>query len=436
VDYGDGSGVQTLALSGKTFTLQHLYGNDGVYQVDVCVSDGGEIPGCDRVQVTVNNQSPRITKAEPQSQTVQYSEAIAGIVLKATDVEADLLSATLSWSSDGGNTFWKDSPLTPALGDGSCQAANGTNTCTWKVSGTVGLPAGSYILRLKVMDDDGGESHSDVTLKVDPEEAAVVFGSGNLAAVKVATAGGSSGVFSLAACATERDVPLPGDVSQARVRMSLVPVASGTTILGVAGTPSFPNGSKCVTFSFNKVSVNTYTVLVTVDGGYYAGAGEDVLVVYDPSLGYTTGGGWFYWPGTAKPETGYPGDKTNFGYTTKNNKQATNIQGGLLLIRHMPDGSIYRVKSNALVGLALGVTPGVGWASFSGKSTYQEPTWPLPIGNRAFVVYVEDRNEPGAGIDRFWIKVTGSSGITLLEPAAGNAVPLQGGNIVVPHRAK
>ena len=44
---------------------------------------------------------------------------------------------------------------------------------------------------------------------------------------------------------------------------------------------------------------------VTVDGGYYTGLSEDVLVIYDPSLGFTTGGGTFLWPET--------GEKTNFG---------------------------------------------------------------------------------------------------------------------------
>jgi hypothetical protein len=46
------------------------------------------------------------------------------------------------------------------------------------------------------------------------------------------------------------------------------------------------------------VPVNTYTVEVTVGGGYYTGGNEGVLVVYDPSPGFPTGGGWFYWPGT------------------------------------------------------------------------------------------------------------------------------------------
>jgi hypothetical protein len=150
------------------------------------------------------------------------------------------------------------------------------------------------------------------------------------------------------------------------------------------------------------LEVNTYSLQVNVnEKGYYIGSGEDVLVIYDPSLGFTTGGGRFLWPGTD--------EKTNFGYTMKYNKKATNIQGKLLLVRHLQDGTIYRVKSNALYGLALGESEDggetFGWASLSGKSTYLEPGWDEPLGNYEFITYVEDHGEPGKNVDRIWIKV-------------------------------
>lgn len=40
VDYGDGAGLQSLALSGKTFALQHSYAQPGSYTVSVRVEDG------------------------------------------------------------------------------------------------------------------------------------------------------------------------------------------------------------------------------------------------------------------------------------------------------------------------------------------------------------------------------------------------------------
>jgi hypothetical protein len=172
---------------------------------------------------------------------------------------------------------------------------------------------------------------------------------------------------------------------------------------------------------------------VTVGGGWYVGSGENVLTVADPSLGFTTGGGWFYWPGTT--------DRTTFGYAMKYTSKLTQLKGSLLMIRHLQDGSIYRVKSTALDGLAVGQdrTIPMGWASFTGKATYLEPGWTDAIGNHVFTVYVEDRNEPGSGSDRIWISVTKGTtpvGLSMTGTGAGNAVALNGGNVVVPHQAR
>ena len=186
-----------------------------------------------------------------------------------------------------------------------------------------------------------------------------------------------------------------------------------------------------VTCTFVEVEVNTYVVEAEVTGGYYASPViEDAVVVYDPSLGYTTGGGWFFWPGTT--------DKTNFGYTMKYNKKGGNVKGNLLLIRHQEDGSIYRVKSNALYGLALGEDDGFGWATFSGKATYLEPGMLEPEGNHEFVLYVEDHGQPGGSVDQVWLEMHDKAGavipaLSMPRPATLNRTPISGGNIIVPH---
>jgi hypothetical protein len=61
------------------------------------------------------------------------------------------------------------------------------------------------------------------------------------------------------------------------------------------------------------------------------------------------------------------------------------------------------------------------------------------LGKYEFIVYVEDRNEPGSGTDRSWIEVRDKdgnlvSGMSMVSPATTNAEQLNGGNIVVPHR--
>lgn len=283
------------------------------------------------------------------------------------------------------------------------------------------------------------------SFEIKTEDATVSFDEDNFVAVKVDTDGGDSPPFSLTIYMNETlpDQPndgteAPGDISLAVASMVLVPVGPGGSVVGTcapqnAGSIAGDSYDDLleVRCDFDEVNVNVYSVFVTVnDIGYYAGMGEDAIVVYDPSLGFTTGGGRFYWPGTT--------ERTNVGYTMKYNNKGKKVQGNLLVIRHRPDGNIYRLKSNAITGLALSpMNASFGWASFRGKGTFKDWDWEDPIGNHEFTVYVEDHGEPGEN-DRFWVEVLDKNGesvavLSMDEQATDNAVTLEGGNIVVPH---
>lgn len=171
-------------------------------------------------------------------------------------------------------------------------------------------------------------------------------------------------------------------------------------------------------------------------------AAESVLVVFDPDLGQVTGGGWFYWPGTADPDSGYAGDKTNVSYTARYHNDGS-VKGNLLLIRHLPDGSIHRFKSEVMEGLALGEAddPNSGdsysWASFRGAGDYRDSQSGPPQDGYTFLAYAEDRGQPNEGSDRFWIRVNAPDGqplapLTMAEPTVDEAQPLQGGNLNTP----
>ncbi len=55
VDYGDGSGIQPFALSGKDFSLSHVYQNIGTYTVTVSVTDDQNAIGTETATITVNS---------------------------------------------------------------------------------------------------------------------------------------------------------------------------------------------------------------------------------------------------------------------------------------------------------------------------------------------------------------------------------------------
>lgn len=101
------------------------------------------------------------------------------------------------------------------------------------------------------------------------------------------------------------------------------------------------------------------------------------------------------------------------------------------------------MKSNALDGLALGEDRSVptGWASFAGRAKYLEPGWEEPERNHGVTVYVEDRGQPGAGADRFWLQVRDRDGQVVdafsVAPAAGmQARTLAADNAFAPHGRK
>jgi len=180
-------------------------------------------------------------------------------------------------------------------------------------------------------------------------------------------------------------------------------------------------------------------------------------VVYDPSLGFTTGGGFFYWPDTEITDENqdcYPwaGDKTNFGFNFKYNKKRTNIQGNLLMMRHIKDPITciegnWKVKSNQLDGMSLGAESDAdgdyGWSAVSGKATFRDPS-DYNTGGNAFLFYVEDHDEQGCNqvpADKIWIEVDAENiwSDPLGPDPAGNdgdasALPIFCGNIVVPHK--
>jgi|GEM_PF-3044267 len=275
-------------------------------------------------------------------------------------------------------------------------------------------------------------------LTIQHEDATVTPDASNPSAVLVANDGGDSPEFSLVAEIQELADGSLGDISLVELSCTLSPVGPGggasvDGVLDLSGPPA-PGGPVTATCTFPAgVGVNVYSVEYAIGGAYYRGSAQETLTVYDPSLGFATGGGWFYWPGTA--DGAYLGDKTNFGFHLKFNKNRKNVQGGLLVIRHRADGTIVRLKSNATDGFAVGDEGDFGWATANGKANYiNERTMSDPIGNQQFLFYAEDHDEPGTGVDRFWVQAPTTDGeLSLPSEAAAEAVEISGGNIAIPH---
>ena len=377
-----------------------------------------------------------VVSVDTSAQQVQYSDQLTGPTITVRDPDS---TPTLALDADA--------PSWVSLSGGSCESFdNGVDdgldgqACTWTLAGTADAPADSYDVPFTA--SDGATNVSDTAQVVVTEEDATVAFPGDLVSVQVDEPGGDSGPFSLEVAITERQPDTPttsaapgdiGNVALADVTVELVPIGPGSAVTATceagAVLPDGYAGTLPLDCDLDDVPVNTYSVVVTVAGDHYAGTGEDVLTVFDPSLGFTTGGGWFSWPDS--------GDRTNFGFTISYNRRGTHAKGHLLLIRHLADGTTYRVKSNAIEGLSVGEDVDAGWASFTTKVTYQDPSMSEPEGNHDATVYVEDRG----GGDRLWIEVRDRAGavidaLSLDAPPTQNAISIAAGDLVVPHTTR
>lgn len=255
-------------------------------------------------------------------------------------------------------------------------------------------------------------SSSSNALTVSTENATATPFTGNPMAVQVSAPGGTASQFMLQADINEIADGSLGDISLAMpVSMTLTPVAPGSPITcatavlsggGIGGTLR----AKC---TFTNVAVNVYDVTIAIGGNYYSGSGGTVVTVFDPSLGFVSGGGVII----------HDGNPANFGFNVRYKKNST-PQGQLLYIEHRPTGDII-VRGNVMQSLAiLGHT-----AVFTGKGPVNG------VGNYGFRVTVIDNGEAGTA-DQFGLQLTNPSGMIVGDMTFAPTT-LLGGTIQVPH---
>jgi hypothetical protein len=289
----------------------------------------------------------------------------------------------------------------------------------------------------------GGSSSGAEALTITKEDATILYGSGNPAAMQVSSAGGALNAGGLTLLfsvkETSPDVAAAtsavGSIANAALSVTLVPVGPGSNyqLTCTAGTVTGVGYAAERPFSCTNaaaIAVTAYEVQASVAGNYYTGTYSDALTVFDPSLGFASGGGG----------PTIDGDRVSIGFITRYKKGGSNLQGNLIVVRHHAAGTLSRLKATALGSLALGQDANIpmGWVTLTGKATYT--TWDagqaayVTNGNQSFALYGEDRNNPGAGIDRIWLGGPGVLAMpgTLLT-AAANAQDLTRGDIAVPH---
>ncbi|HEX8089456.1 MAG TPA: M36 family metallopeptidase [Blastocatellia bacterium] len=288
---------------------------------------------------------------------------------------------------------------------------NGPGTVT--LPATVTLASGSYPIAANFTSSNPYYQNSggSNTLTVTKENAVVTPAASSPNSVQVSSPGGTASSVTLAASVADINDGFPGNISNvASVTFTLSPVGPGSgyaltvPVTGSGGVGGTVNASA----TFTNVSVNVYDVTIVINGNYYIGGTNTVLAVFDPSLGFVTGGGTFIRNGVV----------ANFGFNVKYLKNGQ-AQGSMLYLEHRPGGDV-KLKSNSLQSLSVAGNTGI----ILGKATLNG------VGNYGFRATVVDNGEPGTG-DQFGLGVTSPNGAAVSD-LTFSPVTLAGGNIQVP----
>ena len=275
--------------------------------------------------------------------------------------------------------------------------------------------AGSYTVTASFGGRNSNFIVNDATtsLNVTREDTNINLAASYPTSVQVNAPGGTAGPITRCVNITEVADGSLGNISLAQpVTFSVTTIGPGPAPSQSAVTYSGGGGGgtlqACVTFS--NVAVNVYDIRVQVGGNYYQGMTDFVLVVFDPSLGFVTGGGT-----VINPNTGY---RINFGMSAKYVRNGQ-PKGSLLVIEHRPTGPVI-LKSNSVQSVSITGNTGI----LITKATLNG------VGNYTVRATVIDNGEPGTN-DRFGLLTTSPANATVTD-LTFSPVILNSGNIQVP----
>jgi hypothetical protein len=146
VNYGDGSGTTVLALApDKSFSLSHVYADNGTFTITVTVTDDDSGVGSDTIVVTVSNVAPIVTM-DSGATAVNEGDAASHYTYHWTDPGSDTWTRTISCGATGTKS---NDVFTPASKTGSFD-------CFWADDNPTATNADTEIVSVTVNDDDSG----------------------------------------------------------------------------------------------------------------------------------------------------------------------------------------------------------------------------------------------------------------------------------------
>jgi PKD repeat protein len=153
VDYDEGAGEESLALSGNTFSLSNVYEEDGIYTVTVTVNDDDGGTGSDTLIVTVNNEAPTIDSLTGDTIDENGIATVSGTF--SDPGTEDTFTVTIDWG--------EGSPEDYAYPAGSTSFSETHQYLDDNPTATTSDP---YTVSVTVTDDDTGSNSASTTVIV------------------------------------------------------------------------------------------------------------------------------------------------------------------------------------------------------------------------------------------------------------------------------
>jgi uncharacterized repeat protein (TIGR01451 family) len=405
---GTTTGTPTITNSGGSFQCTFSGGTSST--VSVKVFDGDDNSG-EASQVVAINRAPS-TDAGPNASGDEGSAiALDGTV---TDPEGD--SITVKWTYTAGAGV--DAGATCAFANDT--AVDTTIKCT---------DDGTYTAKLESTDSKGAKSSDTTTVTVSNKAPVVTITAPAFGALyaKTATTNPTVTVNASFTDAGKNDThTAPAGGSCTVTWDDGMPNSTGT----VTETPQSGLGACTSSHVYTVPGVYTIRVTVTDDDGS-AGYAETMIVVYDSSAGFVTGGGWIdVQPGSYTADPTLSG-RANFGFNSQYKKGATVPTGNTEFQFQVANLNFHSEKFD--------------WLVVSGfKSQFRGTGTINGSGNYKFTLTAYDGQVGGGGgIDRFRIVISDAvSGAVVFDNRNGasmdidaaNPQNIAGGSIVI-HKA-
>ena len=361
IDFGDGGGdvpgtVSAQPSASGTCSANHTYA-DGLdsHTIEVSVDDG-ITSGADTATATVDNVAPTIalTGADSVDEGSSYSLTLGTI----TDPGSDTVTSwVVHWGDSSSNTYSAAGVVNHTYADG---------------------PA-SPTITVDLVDEDGTHAGAG-TKSITVDNVAPV-----LTAITAPSAGALYAVnatVSLAATFTDAGT---ADTHTCYVDWD---VAAGFSTAGTSVTESNGSGTCNASRSYGSTGVYTIKVKLRDDDGAYSNVLEVMVVVFDPSAGFVTGGGWITSPAGAYAADASLTGKANFGFVSKYKKGAAVPEGQTEFQLHFASFNFQSTSYQWLVVSANGTK-----AQYKGNGTVNG------TGSYGFLLTAYD--EP----DKFRIKI-------------------------------